>query len=141
MTNTTYRADGVKVKKLFGDIETDYLDGFQYKAMYEHEVGIVVGGGDIISLPEPNKAPELKLRIITTAEGYYDATRKNYSVSQTIDSVDATIGGTRFGTVTTYINKSVTKPMIKSNGEPHKRKTTTSVVKVPVSTAKDIRLR
>ncbi|AZA52350.1 hypothetical protein EG348_04685 [Chryseobacterium sp. G0201] len=28
VTNTTYRADGVKVKKLFGDIETDYLDVF-----------------------------------------------------------------------------------------------------------------
>lgn len=70
-----------------------------------------------------------------------DPTHNNYSVSQSIDSVDVTIGGTKFGTVTTYINVTKTKPLIKSNGEPHKRKTVTSVTKVPVATAKDIRLR
>ncbi|WP_142718721.1 RHS repeat-associated core domain-containing protein [Chryseobacterium rhizoplanae] len=70
-----------------------------------------------------------------------DPTHNNYTVSQTIDSVDVTIGGTKFGTVTTYINVTKTKPLIKSNGEPHKRKTVTSITKVPVATAKDIRLR
>ncbi|WP_034677024.1 DUF6443 domain-containing protein, partial [Chryseobacterium formosense] len=31
VTNYVYRADGVKIKKLFGTVETHYLDGFQYK--------------------------------------------------------------------------------------------------------------
>lgn len=60
-TNYTYRADGVKVKKIFGDVETHYLDGFQYKYTYSWE--------------DPNGTmvnDEMKLRIIPTAEGYYD---------------------------------------------------------------------
>ena len=88
-------------------------------------------GGDLSEVPYTNAH---------NAANRLDPTHKNYSVSQTIDSVDVTIGGTRFGTVTTYINKSVTTPLIKSNGEPHRRKTITNIVKVPVSTAKDIRL-
>ena len=88
-------------------------------------------GGDLSEKPYINAH---------NAANRLDPSHKNYSVSQTVDSIDATIGGTKFGTVTTYINKYVTKPVIKSNGEPHKRKTTTSIVKVPVSTAKDIRL-
>ena len=34
VTDYVYRADGVKVKKLFGGLQTDYLDGFQYKFTY-----------------------------------------------------------------------------------------------------------
>ena len=75
MTNYTYRADGVKVKKLFGSVETDYLDGFQYKSTYLYE-----------SIPgeffeDPNEIPVLKLRIIPTAEGYYDALLNQYVYS------------------------------------------------------------
>ena len=70
-----------------------------------------------------------------------DPTDNNYKVSQSIDSIDATIGGTKFGTVTTYINITKTTPLIKSNGTPHKRKTVTSITKIPVATAKDIRIR
>ncbi|MFP3596101.1 hypothetical protein [Chryseobacterium sp. SIMBA_029] len=66
------------LKKTNRNLIKTILDGFQYKAMYEHEVGIVVGGGYVISLPEPNEAPELKLRIIPTAEGYYDAINDQY---------------------------------------------------------------
>jgi len=62
ITNYIYRADGVKLKKLFGDVETDYLDGFQYKYTYafEDETGTM-------------QNDEIKLRIIPTSEGYYDA--------------------------------------------------------------------
>lgn len=70
VTNYTYRADGVKVKKLFGTVETQYLDGFQYKYTEPWE--------------DPNgtmTAAEMKLRIIPTAEGYYDALRKMYFYS------------------------------------------------------------
>ncbi|WP_051890669.1 DUF6443 domain-containing protein [Chryseobacterium vrystaatense] len=70
-----------------------------------------------------------------------DPSHKNYTISQTTDSVDVIIGGTKFGTVTSYINVTKTTPLIKSNGEPHRRKTVTSVTKVPVATAKDVRIR
>jgi len=51
----------VKVKKLFGGLQTDYLDGFQYKFTYywEDETGTMTTDG-------------MKLRIIPTSEGYYD---------------------------------------------------------------------
>lgn len=88
-------------------------------------------GGDLSDIPYVNAH---------NAANRLDPTHKSYSVSQTVDSIDATIGGTKFGTVTTYINKVVTKPLIKSNGQPHKRKTTSTIIKVPVSTAKDIKL-
>ncbi|MCJ7935718.1 MAG: RHS repeat-associated core domain-containing protein [Chryseobacterium sp.] len=74
VTHYTYRADGVKVKKLFGDIETDYLDGFQYKSTKPSELG--TGGG--WSLEDPNEVAEMKLRIIPTSEGYYDALSNLY---------------------------------------------------------------
>ncbi|AZA86441.1 RHS repeat-associated core domain-containing protein [Chryseobacterium shandongense] len=70
VTSYTYRADGVKVKKLFGTVETQYLDGFQYKYTEPWE--------------DPNgtmTTAEMKLRIIPTAEGYYDALRKMYFYS------------------------------------------------------------
>lgn len=70
VTSYTYRADGVKVKKLFGTVETQYLDGFQYKYTEPWE--------------DPNgtmTSAEMKLRIIPTAEGYYDALRKMYFYS------------------------------------------------------------
>ncbi len=70
-----------------------------------------------------------------------DPTHNNYKVSQSTDSIDATIGGTKFGTVTTYINITKTTPLIKRNGTPHKRKTVTNIIKVPVATARDIRIR
>ncbi|WP_312177491.1 RHS repeat-associated core domain-containing protein, partial [Chryseobacterium sp.] len=62
VTDYVYRADGVKIKKLFGGLQTDYLDGFQYKFTYywEDETGAMTTDG-------------MKLRIIPTSEGYYDA--------------------------------------------------------------------
>ncbi|MEG1218754.1 DUF6443 domain-containing protein [Chryseobacterium sp.] len=74
VTNYTYRADGVKVKKLFGDIETNYLDGFQYKSTFQIESW----NGEGTYHPDPNEIPILKLRIIPTSEGYYDALLNRY---------------------------------------------------------------
>jgi len=74
VTNYTYRADGVKVKKLFGDLETDYLNGFQYKSTFEIESW----NGEGTYHPDPNEIPVLKLRIIPTSEGYYDALLHQY---------------------------------------------------------------
>ncbi|KFE98920.1 hypothetical protein IX39_16070 [Chryseobacterium formosense] len=53
---------GVKMKKLFGTVKTNYLDGFQYKFTYrwEDETGNTTTHG-------------MKLRIIPTSEGYFDA--------------------------------------------------------------------
>ena len=61
VTDYVYHADGVKVKKLFGGPQTDYLDRFQYKVTYawEDETGATTNDG-------------IKLRIIPTSEGYYD---------------------------------------------------------------------
>ena len=73
VTNYVYRADGVKVKKLFGDLETDYLDGFQYKSTKPSEES---GGGIIIV--DPNEVAAMKLRIIPTSEGYYDVLNNAY---------------------------------------------------------------
>ncbi|WP_170149000.1 DUF6443 domain-containing protein [Chryseobacterium defluvii] len=75
VTSYTYRADGVKVKKLFGDIETNYLDGFQYKSTKPSETATP---GGITAEPDPNEVAEMKLRIIPTAEGYYDALANQY---------------------------------------------------------------
>ncbi|MEI3790557.1 MULTISPECIES: DUF6443 domain-containing protein [unclassified Chryseobacterium] len=74
VTNYVYRADGVKVKKLFGDIETNYLDGFQYKSTFQVESW----NGEGIYHSDPNEIPEVKLRIIPTSEGYYDAINNAY---------------------------------------------------------------
>ncbi|WP_153395301.1 DUF6443 domain-containing protein [Chryseobacterium vaccae] len=68
LTQYTYRADGVKVKKLFKNLETHYLDGFQYKSTF----GIESWNGEGTYHPSPNEVPVLKLRIIPTSEGYYD---------------------------------------------------------------------
>ncbi|WP_411811938.1 DUF6443 domain-containing protein [Chryseobacterium scophthalmum] len=70
-----YRADGTKLSKKIGDIETSYLDEFQYKSTRPSEAGI--GGGDIVTI-DPNETPEIKLRIIPTSEGYYDYLSKMY---------------------------------------------------------------
>ncbi|WP_433632489.1 DUF6443 domain-containing protein [Chryseobacterium cucumeris] len=74
ITQYTYRADGVKVKKLFKNLETHYLDGFQYKSTF----GIESWNGQGTYHPDPNEIPELKLRIIPTSEGYYDALLNRY---------------------------------------------------------------
>ncbi|WP_317043608.1 RHS repeat-associated core domain-containing protein [Chryseobacterium sp. JV274] len=74
MTSYLYRADGVKVKKLFGDLESHYLDGFQYKTTFLRESW----NGEGTFIPDPNETPELKLRIIPTSEGYYDALLNKY---------------------------------------------------------------
>ncbi|WP_080776607.1 RHS repeat-associated core domain-containing protein [Chryseobacterium phocaeense] len=74
VTNYLYRADGVKLKKLFGDLETHYLDGFQYKSTFQIESWDGFGTYH----PDPNEVPELKLRIIPTSEGYYDALLNKY---------------------------------------------------------------
>ncbi|AYN00136.1 DUF6443 domain-containing protein [Chryseobacterium sp. 3008163] len=72
VTNYTYRADGVKVKKLFNGLETDYLDGFQYKFTHTWEVPSGTMTND-----------EIKLRIIPTSEGYFDALRNAYFYNYT----------------------------------------------------------
>ncbi|MDR6489844.1 RHS repeat-associated protein [Chryseobacterium vietnamense] len=74
LTSYLYRADGVKVKKLFGDLETHFLDGFQYKTTFLRESW----NGEGTFIPDPNEIPELKLRIIPTSEGYYDALLNKY---------------------------------------------------------------
>ncbi len=80
ITNYTYRADGVKLKKLFGDLETDYLDGFQYKSTKPSESSS--GGGGIV-IVDPNEVAEMKLRIIPTGEGYYDVISNQYIYNYT----------------------------------------------------------
>ena len=79
MTTYTYRADGVKVKKLFGNLETNYLDGFQYKSTFQGESW----NGEGFFIPDPNEVPILKLRIIPTSEGYYDALLDKYVYNYT----------------------------------------------------------
>ncbi|UPQ77583.1 DUF6443 domain-containing protein [Chryseobacterium nepalense] len=67
LTAYTYRADGVKVKKLFNGLQTDYLDGFQYKFTYTWEApsGTMTSDG-------------IRLRMIPTSEGYFDVLRNRY---------------------------------------------------------------
>ncbi|MBW3522137.1 RHS repeat-associated core domain-containing protein [Chryseobacterium sp. NKUCC03_KSP] len=79
VTNYVYRADGVKVKKLFGDIETNYLDGFQYKSTKPSEGSS--GGGFVII--DPNEVAVMKLRIIPTSEGYFDVLTNQYIYNYT----------------------------------------------------------
>ncbi|REC49969.1 RHS repeat-associated core domain-containing protein, partial [Chryseobacterium pennipullorum] len=74
VTSYLYRADGVKVKKLFDNLETHYLDGFQYKSTFLRESWN--GKGTFIS--DPNEVPVLQLRIIPTSEGYYDVLLNRY---------------------------------------------------------------
>ncbi|MCI3938906.1 RHS repeat-associated core domain-containing protein [Chryseobacterium aahli] len=69
VTNYTYRADGVKVKKLFGTLETNYLDGFQYRYWVD-PYGNVANNG-------------MKLSVIPTSEGFYDALRARYYYNYT----------------------------------------------------------
>ncbi|MCL1656151.1 RHS repeat-associated core domain-containing protein, partial [Elizabethkingia miricola] len=56
-TDYVYRADGTKVRKVFGGKTTDYLDGFQY------ENGV--------------------LQFVPTSEGYYDITKNKYIYNYT----------------------------------------------------------
>ncbi|WP_367118532.1 RHS repeat domain-containing protein [Chryseobacterium sp.] len=80
MTKYICRADGIKVKKFFGDkIEADYLDGFQYKSTFSMESW----NGEGTFHPNPNEIPVLKLRIIPTSEGYYDALLNRYVYNYT----------------------------------------------------------
>lgn len=79
LTQNVYRADGAKVKKLFGDIETNYLDGFQYKSTKPSEG--LAGGGFVIV--DPNEIAVMKLRIIPTSEGYFDALTNQYIYNYT----------------------------------------------------------
>lgn len=107
LTSYLYRADGVKVKKLFGDLETHYLDGFQYKSTFLRESW----DGEGTFIPDPNEIPELKLRIIPTSEGYYDALLNKYvynftdhlgnvRLSYTDTNGDGTIQPRRYNTST-----------------------------------------
>lgn len=73
-TTFTYRSDGVKLKKLSGNVETNYLDGFQYKSTFMVESW----DGQGTFHPDPNEIPVLQLRIIPTAEGYYDVLNQRY---------------------------------------------------------------
>lgn len=60
------------MKKLFNGLETDYLDGFQYKFTnaWEDETGSMMND-------------EMRLRIIPTSEGYFDALRNRYFYNYT----------------------------------------------------------
>lgn len=60
-TNYVYRADGLKVKKTYGNKITDYLDGFQYET---------VGSATT-------------LQFLPTAEGYYDFANARYTYNYT----------------------------------------------------------
>ncbi|SIQ10805.1 DUF4329 domain-containing protein, partial [Chryseobacterium sp. RU33C] len=79
VTQYTYRADGVKVKKLFGDLETHYLDGFQYKSTKQSESS----DSGIGVIDDPDAPAEIKLRIIPNSEGYYDALLNQYIYNYT----------------------------------------------------------
>ncbi|WP_245365479.1 DUF6443 domain-containing protein [Chryseobacterium scophthalmum] len=79
VTNYVYRADGAKVKKLFGDIETNYLDGFQYKSTKPSEAN---SGGGLVVI-DPNEVAVMKLRIIPTSEGYFDVLTNQYIYNYT----------------------------------------------------------
>ncbi|MXS72654.1 DUF6443 domain-containing protein [Chryseobacterium binzhouense] len=69
ITNYTYRADGVKIKKLFDGLETNYLDGFQYRYWVD---------------PYGNAANNgMKLSFIPTSEGFYDSLRATYYYNYT----------------------------------------------------------
>jgi RHS repeat-associated protein len=81
VTSYLYRADGVKVKKFFGDLETHYMDGFQYKSTKPSESSD--GGTGIGVIGDPNEVAEIKLRIIPTSEGYYDALLNQYIYNYT----------------------------------------------------------
>ena len=78
VTDYTYRANGIKVKKLFGEIETNYLDGFQYKSTKPSEGS---DGGFVVI--DPDEIAVMKLRIIPTAEGYYDVLQNQYIYNYT----------------------------------------------------------
>ncbi|WP_317126316.1 RHS repeat-associated core domain-containing protein [Chryseobacterium sp. 3008163] len=60
------------MKKLFNGLETDYLDGFQYKFTHTWEAPSGTMASD-----------EMKLRIIPTSEGYFDALRNTYFYNYT----------------------------------------------------------
>lgn len=77
--NYAYKADGTKIKKLFGDIETHYLDKFQYKSTRPSDVG--AGNGPIVI--DPNEVAEIKLRMISTSEGYFDTLSNEYVYNYT----------------------------------------------------------
>lgn len=63
------------MKKFFGNkIEVDYLDGFQYKSTFDIESW----NGEGSYIQDPNEIPVVKLRIIPTSEGYYDALKEQY---------------------------------------------------------------
>jgi len=75
ITKYIYQANGTKVKKFFGNkIEVDYLDGFQYKSTFDIESW----NGEGSYVQDPNEIPVVKLRIIPTSEGYYDALKEQY---------------------------------------------------------------
>jgi len=79
LAQNVYRADGTKVKKLFGDIETNYLDGFQYKSTKPSEANS--GGGFVVI--DPYEVAVMKLRIIPTSEGYFDVLTNQYIYNYT----------------------------------------------------------
>ncbi|NML59089.1 DUF6443 domain-containing protein [Chryseobacterium cheonjiense] len=79
VTDYLYRADGVKLRKLFGDIETNYLDGFQYKSTKPSETS--AGGGLVVE--DPDEIAEIKLRMMPTSEGYYDFLSNEYIYNYT----------------------------------------------------------
>ncbi|WP_317124919.1 RHS repeat-associated core domain-containing protein [Chryseobacterium nematophagum] len=55
------------------------MDGFQYKSTYLIESW----NGQGTFIPDPNEIPEMKLRIIPTSEGYYDALLNHYIYNYT----------------------------------------------------------
>ncbi|WP_394337917.1 hypothetical protein [Chryseobacterium nematophagum] len=55
------------------------MDDFQYKSTYLIESW----NGQGTFVPDPNEIPEMKLRIIPTSEGYYDALLNHYIYNYT----------------------------------------------------------
>lgn len=68
-TDYLYSANGTKLKKNFYFFETHYLDGFQHRTTFPSEINGYI---------DDTQTPEVKLRIIPTAEGYFDALTNNY---------------------------------------------------------------
>ncbi|WP_317207637.1 hypothetical protein [Chryseobacterium sp. MEBOG07] len=80
VTDYIYRADGVKIKKVFGTETTDYLDGFQYE--------------------------NSTLKFFPTAEGYFNVETGKYAYNYTDHLGNVRISYAKNGAGTEIIEES-----------------------------------